>query len=109
MRLQATARGLLARRQVTLLCDLQLIQTRTPTQFLQVVCRIAIATTMVPQPMLGRQILAVVWLQAMTRGFLAHRQVSAAVRMQATTRGLLARRQVTRLCDLQMIQARTPA
>jgi hypothetical protein len=37
MRLQAAARGLLARRRVGWLLDLQLIQPRTPSQFLQAV------------------------------------------------------------------------
>jgi ABC-type transporter Mla subunit MlaD len=45
VRLQATARGLLARRRVRRLCDLQLIQPRTPSQFLQAVLRHAKADT----------------------------------------------------------------
>jgi hypothetical protein len=39
VRLQAAARGLLARQRVGRLLDLQLIQPRTPSQFLQVVRR----------------------------------------------------------------------
>jgi hypothetical protein len=49
MRLQAVARGLLARRQVGRLLDLQLIQPRTPSQFLQAVRRRAKAATMTVQ------------------------------------------------------------
>jgi hypothetical protein len=49
MRLQAAARGLLARRQVGRLLDLQLIQPRTPSQFLQAVRRRAKAATMTVQ------------------------------------------------------------
>jgi hypothetical protein len=46
MRLQAAARGLLARRRVGRLLDLQLIQPRTPSQFLQAIRRRAKAATM---------------------------------------------------------------
>jgi hypothetical protein len=46
VRLQAAARGLLARRRVGRLLDLQLIQPRTPSQFLQAVRRhTKVATT----------------------------------------------------------------
>jgi hypothetical protein len=45
VRLQAAARGLLARRRVRRLWDLQLIQPRTPSQFLQAVLRRAKADT----------------------------------------------------------------
>jgi hypothetical protein len=41
----AAVRGLLARRRVRRLCDLQLIQPRTPSQFLQAVLRRAKADT----------------------------------------------------------------
>jgi hypothetical protein len=45
VRLQAVARGLLARQRVGRLLDLQLIQPRTPSQFLQAVCHRAKAAT----------------------------------------------------------------
>jgi hypothetical protein len=47
--MQAAARGLLARRRVGRLLDLQLIQPRTPSQFLQAVHRRAKVATMVVQ------------------------------------------------------------
>jgi hypothetical protein len=45
VRLQAAARSLLARHRVGQLLDLQLIQPRTPSQFLQAVCHCAKAAT----------------------------------------------------------------
>jgi hypothetical protein len=65
MWLQAAARGLLARWRVGRLLDLQLIQPRTPSQFLQVVRSRAKATTT------AAQLQATLRLQAATRGFLA--------------------------------------
>jgi hypothetical protein len=51
-----------------------------------------------------------VWLAAIqSRQAVFARQVSVAVRLQAAARGLLARRRVQRLCDLQLIQPRTPS
>jgi hypothetical protein len=65
VRLQAAARAPLARRRVGRLLDLQLIQPRTPSQFLQVVRRRAkVASTVA-------QLQAMLRLQAATRGFLA--------------------------------------
>jgi hypothetical protein len=49
VRLQAAARGLLAHRRVGRLLDLQLIQPRTPSQFLQVVRRHTKAATTTAQ------------------------------------------------------------
>jgi hypothetical protein len=49
VRLQAAARGLLARRRVGRLLDLQLIQPRTPSQFLHAVRRCAKAATTTTQ------------------------------------------------------------
>jgi hypothetical protein len=49
VRLQAVARGLLARRRVGRLLDLQLIQPRTPSQFLQAVRRYTKVATMAAQ------------------------------------------------------------
>jgi hypothetical protein len=72
VRLQAAARGLLARRQVGRLLDLQLIQPRTPSQFLQAVHhRAKAATTAV-------QLQAVLRLQAAVHGFLARRRLQKA-------------------------------
>jgi hypothetical protein len=65
VRLQAAARALLARRLVGRLLDLQLIQPRTPSQFLQVVRRRAKAASTVAQLQVTLR------LQAATRGFLA--------------------------------------
>jgi hypothetical protein len=65
VRLQAAARGLLARRRVGRLLDLQIIQPRTPSQFLQAVrCHAKAMTT-------ATQHQAVLRLQAAVRGFLA--------------------------------------
>jgi hypothetical protein len=65
VRLQAATRGLLARRWVGRLLDLQLIQPRIPSQFLQAVhCRAKAATMAV-------QLQAVLRLQVAARGFLA--------------------------------------
>jgi hypothetical protein len=84
VRLQAAARGLLARRQVRRLCDLQLIQPRTPSQFLQAVLRRAKADTaqqikqrkdIAAQPMLIHQVSAVVRLQAAACGLRARRRL----------------------------------
>jgi hypothetical protein len=72
VRLQAAARGLLAHRRVRRLLDLQLIQPRTPSQFLQVVRRhTKVATT-------TAQLQAALRLQAAARGFLARRQLQKA-------------------------------
>jgi hypothetical protein len=71
VRLQAAARGLLARRRVGRLLDLQLIQPRTPSQFLQAVRRAKAATT-------AAQHQAVLRLQAAARGFLARRRLQKA-------------------------------
>jgi hypothetical protein len=49
VRLQAAARGLLARRRVGRLLDLQLIQPHTSLQFLQAVRRLAKASTTATQ------------------------------------------------------------
>jgi hypothetical protein len=70
--LQAAARDLLTRRLVGRLLDLQLIQPRTPSQFLQAVrCHAkAVTTTM--------QLQAVLQLQATTRGFLARQRLQKA-------------------------------
>jgi hypothetical protein len=65
VRLQAAARGLLARRRVGWLLDLQLVQPRAPSQFLQAVRRRTKAATM------AVQLQAVLRLQAAARGFLA--------------------------------------
>jgi hypothetical protein len=72
VRLQAAARGLLARRLVGRLLDLQLIQPRTPSQFLQAICRHAKAATT------AVQLQAVLRLQAAVRSFLARRQLQKA-------------------------------
>jgi hypothetical protein len=72
LRLQAAAHGLLARRQVGRLLDLQLIQPRTPPQFLQAVHRRAKAATTIVQ------LQAVLRLQAAARGFLARRWLQKA-------------------------------
>jgi hypothetical protein len=64
VRLQAAARGLLARRRVGRLLDLQLIQPRTPPQFLQAIRRHAKAATTT------MQLQAVLQLHAAARGFL---------------------------------------
>jgi hypothetical protein len=72
VRLQAAARGLLARRLVGRLLDLQLIQPRTPSQFLQTVRRHAKAATT------AVQLQAVLRLQAAVRSFLARRQLQKA-------------------------------
>jgi hypothetical protein len=72
VRLQAAARDLLARRLVGRLLDLQLIQPRTPSQFLQAVRRHAKAATT------AVQLQAVLRLQAAARGFLARRQLQKA-------------------------------
>jgi hypothetical protein len=72
MLLQAAARGLLARRRVGRLLDLQLIQPRTPSQFLQVVRRRAKAVTT------AAQLQAVLRLQAAAHGFLARRRLQKA-------------------------------
>jgi hypothetical protein len=69
VRLQAVARGLLARQRVGRLLDLQLIQPRTPSQFLQAVRRHAKAATT------AVQLQAVLRLQVAARGFLARRQL----------------------------------
>jgi hypothetical protein len=69
VRLQAAARGLLARRRVGRLLDLQLTQPRTLLQFLQAVRRhtkAAITTA---------QLQAALRLQAAARGFLAQRRL----------------------------------
>jgi hypothetical protein len=72
VRLQAAARGLLARQRVGRLLDLQLIQPRTPSQFLQVVRRRAkLATT-------AAQHQAALRLQAAARGSLVRRQLQKA-------------------------------
>jgi hypothetical protein len=68
VRLQAAARSLLARRLVGRLLDLQLIQPRTPSQFLQAIRRHAKAATT------AVQLQAVLRLQAAARGFLARQQ-----------------------------------
>jgi hypothetical protein len=65
VRLQAAARGLLARRRVGRLLDLQLIQPRNPSQFLQAVRRHTKAATTTTQ------LQAALRLQAAARGFLA--------------------------------------
>jgi hypothetical protein len=67
LRLQAVARGLLARRRVGRLLDLQLIQPRTPSQLLQAVRHHAKAATTAAQHQ------AALRLQAAARGFLARR------------------------------------
>jgi hypothetical protein len=72
VRLQAAARGLLARRRVGRLLDLQLIQPRIPSQFLQAVRRRAKAATMTAQHQ------AALRLQAAARGFLARRRLQKA-------------------------------
>jgi hypothetical protein len=64
LRLQAVACGLLARRRVGRLLDLQLFQPHTPSQFHQAVCRHAKAATTITQHQ------AVLRLQEATRGFL---------------------------------------
>jgi hypothetical protein len=69
VRLQAAAHGLLTRRRVGRLLDLQLIQPRTPSQFLQSVRRHAKATTT------AVQLQVVLQLQAAMRGFLAQRRL----------------------------------
>jgi hypothetical protein len=69
VRLQVAAHGLLARRRVGRLLDLQLIQPRTPSQFLQVVRRRAKAATTTAQHQ------AALRLQAAARGFLARRRL----------------------------------
>jgi hypothetical protein len=61
VRLQAAARGLLARRRVRRLLDLQLIQPHTPLQFLQAVRRRVKASTT------ATQLQATLRLQAATR------------------------------------------
>jgi hypothetical protein len=72
VRLQSAARGLLARRRVGRLLGLQLIQPRTPSQFLQAVRRhTKEATTTV-------QLQAALRLQAAARGFLARRRLQKA-------------------------------
>jgi hypothetical protein len=65
VRMQAAARGLLARRRVGRLLDLQLIQPRTPSQFLQDVHRRAKVATMVVQ------VQVVLRLQAAAHDFVA--------------------------------------
>jgi hypothetical protein len=75
MLLQATARGLLARRRVGRLLDLHLIQPRTPSQFLQVVRRRAKAVTMAAQ------------LQAVLRLFAAASGGARLPSATATTKG----------------------
>jgi hypothetical protein len=72
VRLQAAARGLLARRRVRRLLDLQLIQPRTPSQFLQAVRRSAKAETTTTQHQ------AALRLQATVHGFLARRRLQKA-------------------------------
>jgi hypothetical protein len=72
VRLQATARGLLARRRVGWLLDRQLIQPRTPSQFLQAVRRRAKEATT------AAQLQASLRLQAATRDFLARRRLQKA-------------------------------
>jgi hypothetical protein len=69
VRLQAAARGLLARRRVGRLLDLQLIQPRNPSQFLQAVRRHTKAATTTTQ------LQAALRLQAAARGFLARRRL----------------------------------
>jgi hypothetical protein len=69
VRLQAAARVLLARRRVGRLLNLQLIQPRTPSQFLQVVRRCTKAATT------AVQLQAVLRLQAAARGFLARQRL----------------------------------
>jgi hypothetical protein len=91
VQLQAAARVLLVRRRVWRVLDLQQIQTRTPSQFLQaVLCRAKVDTMTAQQHMLALQ-------------------ASEAVRLQAVTRGLLVRRRVGWLLDLQLIRPRTPS
>jgi hypothetical protein len=83
VQLQAAARGLLVRRRVWRVLDLQQIQACTPSQFLQaVLCRAKVDTMTAQQHMLACQ-------------------ASEAVRLQAVTRGLLVRRRVGWLLDLQ--------
>jgi hypothetical protein len=65
VRLQAVARGLLTRRRVGRLLDLQLFQPCTLSQFHQAVCRHAKAATTAAQHQ------AALWMQAAARGFLA--------------------------------------
>jgi hypothetical protein len=72
VRLQAAARGLLARRRVGRLLDLQLIQPRTPSQFLEAVRRHTKAATTTTQ------LQAALRVQAAARGFLARRQLQTA-------------------------------
>jgi hypothetical protein len=72
VRLQAAARGLLARRRVGRLLDLQLIQPRTPSQFLQAVRRRSKAVTTTAEHQ------AALRLQAATSGFLARRRLQKA-------------------------------
>jgi hypothetical protein len=72
VRLQAAARGLLVRRWVGRLLDLQLIQPRTPSQFLQDVRRHAKAATTAAQHQ------ATLRLQAAACGFLARRRLQKA-------------------------------
>jgi hypothetical protein len=72
VRLQDAARGLLARRWVGRLLDLQLIQPRTPSQFLQAVRHRAKAATTTAQHQ------AALRLQAVARGFLARRRLQKA-------------------------------
>jgi hypothetical protein len=69
MRLQAATRGLLACRWVGRLLDLQLIQPRTPSQFLQAVRRHTKAAAT------AAQLQVVLWLQAAARDFLTRRQL----------------------------------
>jgi hypothetical protein len=72
VRLQAAARGLLARRRVGWLLGLQLIQLRTPSQFLQAVRRHTKSATTT------EQLQAALRLQAAARGFLARRRLQKA-------------------------------
>jgi hypothetical protein len=72
VRLQAVARGLLARRRVGWLLDLQLIQLRTPSQILRAVHHRTKAATPAAQHQ------AALRLQAAVRGFLARRRLQKA-------------------------------
>jgi hypothetical protein len=69
VRLQAAARGLLVHRRVGRLLDLQLIQPRTRSQFLQAVRHRAKAATKTAQHQ------AALRLQAAARAFLARRRL----------------------------------